>query len=62
VRHCSGGRIGESFIVAAVAERVAVMETAREFLERRADQAKPKDLLKYSRRARRERPAESDRR
>ena len=33
------------FIAAAVAEKVGVMETAREFLERRAGEAKPKDLL-----------------
>ena len=38
-----------------------VMETAREFLERRAGHAKPKDLLKYPRKAGREQPAESDR-
>jgi hypothetical protein len=30
------------FIVAAVAEEVAVIETAREFLERRAGNAKPR--------------------
>jgi hypothetical protein len=35
------------FIAAAVAEKVGVMETAREFLERRAGDAKPKDLLNY---------------
>jgi len=38
------------------------METAREFLERRAGDAKPKDLLKYLRNAGREQPVESDRR
>jgi hypothetical protein len=35
------------FIAAAVAEKVGVMETARDFLERRVRGAKPKDLLKY---------------
>jgi hypothetical protein len=50
------------FIAAAVAEKVGVMETAREFLERRAGDAKPKHLLEYLRRAGREQPAESDRR
>ena len=50
------------FIAAAVAEKVGVMETAREFLERRAGDAKPKDLLKYLRKAGREQPVESDRR
>ena len=50
------------FIVAAVAEKVGVMETARTFLERRAGDAKPKDLLKYLRKAGRELTVESDRR
>ena len=50
------------FIAAAVAEKVGVMETAREFLKRRAGDAKPKDLLKYLRKAGREQPVESDRR
>jgi hypothetical protein len=50
------------FIAAAVAEKVGVMETAREFLERRAGDAKSKDLLKYLRKAGREQPVESDRR
>jgi hypothetical protein len=35
------------FIAAAVAEGIGVMESARELLERRAGDAKPKDLLKY---------------
>ena len=50
------------FIAAAVAEKVGVIETAREFLEKRAGEAKPQDLLKYLRKAGREQPAESDRR
>jgi hypothetical protein len=50
------------FIAAAVAEKAGVMETARDFLERRARDAKPKDLLKYLRKAGREQPAETDRR
>lgn len=50
------------FIAAAVAEKVGVMETAREFLERRAGDAKPKDLLKYLRKAGRKQPVELDRR
>ena len=49
------------FTTAAVTEKAGVMETAREFLERRAG-AKPKDLLKYLRKAGREQPVESDRR
>ena len=50
------------FIAAAVAEKVGVMETAREFLERRAGDPKPKDLLTYLCKAGREQPVESDRR
>ena len=50
------------FIAVAVAEKVGVMETAREFLERRAGKAKPKDLLKFLRKAGREHPADTDRR
>ena len=50
------------FIAAAVAEKVGVIETAREFLEQRAGRAKPGDLRKYLRKAGREEPAESDRR
>jgi hypothetical protein len=50
------------FIAVAVAEKVGVIETARDFLERRAGDAKPKDLLKYLRKAGREQPVESDRR
>ncbi|HXD16070.1 MAG TPA: hypothetical protein VN716_07540 [Vicinamibacterales bacterium] len=50
------------FIAAAVAEKVSVMEAAREVLERRAGHASPAKLLKYLRKARRGEPAESDRR
>ncbi|MGH8864538.1 MAG: toxin-antitoxin system HicB family antitoxin [Burkholderiales bacterium] len=39
------------FIAAAVAEKVGSLRTAREFLRDRAGSAKPKDLLKYLRRA-----------
>jgi hypothetical protein len=35
----------KQFIAAAVAENVGVMETAREFLERRAGKAKPRSCL-----------------
>jgi hypothetical protein len=56
----AGGVSLNQFIAAAVAEKVGVMETAREFLERRAGDAKPKDLLKYLHKAGREQPAESD--
>ena len=50
------------FIAVAVAEKVGVMETAQEFLQRRAGKATPKDLLKFVRKAGRERPTETDRR
>lgn len=50
------------FIAAAVAEKVGVIETAREFLERRAGNAKPSDLGKYVRKAGRAQPVDADRR
>ncbi len=37
------------FIAAAVAEKVGTMETAREFLRRRAGKAKPADLMRFLR-------------
>jgi hypothetical protein len=39
------------FIAAAVAEKVGTMRTADQFLRQRAGAAKPKDLLKFLRRA-----------
>ena len=39
------------FIAAAVAEKVGSLRTARDFLRTRAGSAKPKDMLKYLRRA-----------
>jgi hypothetical protein len=50
------------FIAVAVAEKIGVMETAQEFLTRRAGKATPRDLLKFTRKARREAPDEADRR
>jgi hypothetical protein len=50
------------FIAVAVAEKVGVIETAREFLQRRAGHARPRDLLTFTRRARREPPSNADRR
>jgi hypothetical protein len=50
------------FIAVAVAEKVGVLETADEFLRRRAGRAKPRDLLKFTRKAGPEAPGESDRR
>ena len=39
------------FIAAAVAEKVGALRTASEFLQQRAGSARPKDLVKYLRRA-----------
>jgi hypothetical protein len=50
------------FIAVAVAEKVGVMDTAADFLARRAGKAKPRDLLKFTRKAGREAPGETDRR
>ena len=50
------------FIAAAVAEKVGVMETAEDFLKRRTGKAKPRDLLKFTRKAGREEPSDADRR
>jgi hypothetical protein len=48
------------FIAVAVAEKVGVMETAQEFLKRRAGNAKPRDLLRFTRKAGRESPGDAD--
>ena len=50
------------FIAVAVAEKVGVMETAEDFLKRRAGKANRRDLLKFTRTAGREDPNEADRR
>lgn len=50
------------FIAVAVAEKVGVIETAQEFLKRRAGSAKPREVLKYTRRAGREAPSDAGRR
>jgi hypothetical protein len=39
------------FIAAAVAEKVGSLRTAQDFLRERAGSAKPRDMLKYLRRA-----------
>jgi HicB family len=49
------------FIAAAVAEKVGTIRTARQLLNERAGTAKPKDLLKYLRRAPRVAPDDRDR-
>lgn len=48
------------FIAAAVAEKVGTIETADEFLKRRAGKAKPADLLRFLRGAPNAAPEVSD--
>lgn len=48
------------FIAAAVAEKVGTMRTAGEFLQQRAGAAKPRDMLKYLRRAPKVAPTKGD--
>jgi len=50
------------FIAAAVAEKVGSMRTASEFLQQRAGTAKPRDMLKYLRRAPKVAPTKGDER
>lgn len=48
------------FIAVAVAEKVGAIETASEFLKRRAAKAKPSDLMRFLRGAPNVAPAERD--
>jgi hypothetical protein len=48
------------FIAAAVAEKVGTLRTASEFLKGRAGTSKPKDLIKYLRRAPKVAPVDVD--
>ncbi len=50
------------FISVAVAEKVGAIETASEFLKRRAAKAKPADLMKFLRGAPNVAPAKGDER
>lgn len=50
------------FIAAAVAEKVGTLRGARDFLQQRAGAAKPKDMLKYIRRAPKVAPVKGDER
>jgi hypothetical protein len=50
------------FIAAAVAEKVGTLRTASEFLRQRAGTAKPKDLVKFLRRAPKVAPIKGDER
>lgn len=48
------------FIAVAVAEKVGAMETASEYLRRRAGKAKPADLMRFLRGAPNAAPVEGD--
>ncbi len=48
------------FIAAAVAEKVGTLQTARIFLQEKAGKTKPKDMLKYLRRAPKVAPVNND--
>jgi len=48
------------FIAAAVAEKVGTMRTASEFLHQRTGAAKPRDMLKYLRKAPKVAPTKGD--
>ena len=50
------------FIAAAVAEKVGTLRTAHEFLKQRSGTAKPKDLLKFIRKAPNIAPVKGDER
>jgi hypothetical protein len=50
------------FIASAVAEKVGTLRTASEFLRQRAGAAKPKDLVRFLRRAPKAPPVEGDER
>jgi hypothetical protein len=50
------------FIASAVAEKVGTLRTASAFLKQRAGSAKPKDLIKFLRRAPKVAPVKGDER
>ena len=50
------------FIAAAVAEKVGTIRTARDLLRERAGSAKPRDMMKYLRRAPKAAPIAGDER
>jgi hypothetical protein len=50
------------FIAAAVAEKVGTIRTARDFLHERSGSAKPRDMMKYLRRAPKVAPTAGDER
>ena len=48
------------FIAAAVAEKVGTIRTARDFLRERSGSARPRDMMKYLRRAPKVAPTAGD--
>lgn len=48
------------WIAVAIAQKIGVVETASDFLKRRAGKAKPTDMLAYLDRAKREAPQVGD--
>ena len=50
------------FIAAAVAEKVGTIRTARDFLRERSGSARPRDMMKYLRRAPKVAPTADDER
>lgn len=48
------------WIAVAIAQKIGVVETASDFLKRRAGEARPKDMLPFLDRAKREAPPVGD--
>jgi hypothetical protein len=48
------------WIASAVAQKVGVVETAAEFLQKRAGRAKPADMMRFLKKARNEAPPPGD--
>ena len=48
------------WIAVAIAQKIGVVETASDFLKRRAGKASPKDMLAYLDKAKRENPPAGD--
>ena len=48
------------WIAVAIAQKIGVVETASDFLKRRAGKARPEDMLHYLKKAKRETPPAGD--
>jgi hypothetical protein len=48
------------WIAVAIAQKIGVVETAADFLRRRAGKARPRDLLRFLAKAKRQPPANGD--